>query len=40
MSDKIKIAAAQIEPRLMKIDENLNKILAAANEAAKGEFRP
>ena len=34
MSDKIKIAAAQIEPRLMKIDENLNKILAAAKEAA------
>jgi len=34
MPQKIKIAAAQIEPKLMKIEDNLNKLLRAAKEAA------
>ena len=34
MTTRIRIAAAQIEPRLMKLDENLNRILGAATEAA------
>ena len=34
MSDKTRIAAAQIEPRLTKNDENLNRILRTISEAA------
>ena len=34
MTTRIRIAAAQIEPGLMKLDENLNRILGAATEAA------
>ena len=34
MATRITIAAAQMEPRLMKLDENVNRILGAAREAA------
>jgi len=34
MTTRIRIAAAQIEPRLMNLDDNLNRILGAATEAA------
>ena len=35
MSNKIKVAAVQMAPKLTKTDENLESILAAAKKAAK-----
>jgi len=37
MSQKIKIAAAQIDPSLMQVEDNLHKISEFAREAAAGE---
>ena len=37
VSDRIKIAAVQIEPKLMKIRENLGSILSATKEAADNQ---
>ena len=37
MSDKVKIAAVQMEPKLMKIGENLESILSAVRKAADNQ---
>lgn len=37
MSDRIKIAAVQMEPRLMKLKENLESILSAVRKAAANQ---
>jgi len=37
MSDKVKIAAVQMEPKLMKIEENLESILSAVRKAADNQ---
>ncbi len=37
MSDKVKIAAVQMEPKLMKIEENLDSILSAVRKAADNQ---